>query len=96
MIYHGVRQTSAGCLYRLGLALFDRHTPERCIKRGDEWVFGPERDYEIFGDVGYVVFPCGTTLAPDGDTLRVYYGGADSCIALATASVRELLASLGA
>ena len=96
VIYHGVRQTSAGCLYRLGLALFDRHTPERCIKRSEEWVFGPERDYEIFGDVGYVVFPCGTTLAPDGDTLRVYYGGADSCIALATASVRELLAHLGA
>jgi len=96
VMYHGVRQTSAGCLYRLGLALFDLHTPERCSKRSEEWVFGPERDYEIFGDVGYVVFPCGTTLAPDGDTLRMYYGGADSCIALATASVRELLAHLGA
>jgi predicted GH43/DUF377 family glycosyl hydrolase len=33
-------------------------------------------------------------LDPEGDTLRVYYGAADSCIALATASVREVLAWL--
>jgi predicted GH43/DUF377 family glycosyl hydrolase len=94
VIYHGVRMTGAGCLYRLGLALFDLETPERCIKRADEWVFGPEESYEIHGDVGYVVFPCGTTVDPDGDTLRVYYGGADSCVALATASIREILAWL--
>src|SRR5512142_3447514 len=30
-IYHGVRQTCAGCIYRLGLALFDLHSPERCL-----------------------------------------------------------------
>jgi predicted GH43/DUF377 family glycosyl hydrolase len=46
VIYHGVRQTAAGSLYRLGLALFDLHTPERCLKRSDEWVFGPEEPYE--------------------------------------------------
>ena len=28
VIYHGVRQTAAGAIYRLGLALFDLHTPE--------------------------------------------------------------------
>jgi predicted GH43/DUF377 family glycosyl hydrolase len=91
VIYHGVRITGAGCLYRLGLALFDKLTPEHCIRRADEWFFGPEEPYETFGDVGYVVFPCGTTVAPDGDTLRIYYGGADSCVALATASIRGLL-----
>ena len=32
----------------------------------------------------------------NGPNRAVYYGGADSCIALATASVRELLAHLGA
>lgn len=94
MLYHGVRMTPAGCLYRLGMALFDRHTPERCLKRGTTWIFGPEEHYERFGDVGNVVFPCGYTLHPDGDTLNLYYGGADSCIALATASIRELLAWL--
>ena len=94
VIYHGVRMTGAGCIYRLGLALFDLHSPERCIKRGDEWIFGPEKPYEQFGDVGYVVFPCGYTLAPDGDKLNLYYGAADTSIALATGSVKDMLAWL--
>ncbi len=91
VIYHGVRQTAAGSLYRLGLALFDLRTPERCLKRSDEWVFGPEERYEQRGDVGNVVFPCGYTTAPDGDTLHIYYGAADTSIALATGSIRALL-----
>lgn len=91
MIYHGVRDTGGGCLYRLGLALFDLHKPDCCIKRGEDWIFGPEETYERFGDVGNVVFPCGYTIAPDGDTLNLYYGCADRCIALATASIRSLL-----
>jgi predicted GH43/DUF377 family glycosyl hydrolase len=91
VIYHGVRQTAAGAIYRLGLALFDLHTPEHCIKRGDEWFFGPEEPYELHGDVGNVVFPCGYTLAPDGDTIRLYYGAADTSIALATGSVQAML-----
>ena len=91
VIYHGVRQTAAGSIYRLGLALFDLHTPEHCLKRSDEWVFGPEERYEQRGDVGNVVFPCGYTIAPDGDTIHLYYGAADTSIALATGSIRALL-----
>jgi predicted GH43/DUF377 family glycosyl hydrolase len=91
VLYHGVKQTAAGCIYRLGMALFDLHTPEHCIKRGDEWVFGPEEPYEQHGDVDNVVFPCGYTVAPDGDTIRLYYGAADTSIALATGSVQAML-----
>ncbi|MGB5059266.1 MAG: hypothetical protein WBO48_11250 [Candidatus Promineifilaceae bacterium] len=91
VIYHGVRQTAAGSLYRLGLALFDLKNPEHCLRRGDEWIFGPEAVYEINGDVGNVAFPCGYTIAPDGDTLNLYYGAADTSIALATGSIRVLL-----
>jgi predicted GH43/DUF377 family glycosyl hydrolase len=91
MIYHGVRRTAAGSLYRLGLALFDLENPDRCLLRGDSWVFGPETTYERHGDVGNVAFPCGTTIADDGDTIYVYYGAADTSIALATGSIRELL-----
>ncbi len=91
VLYHGVRQTAAGCLYRLGLALFDLEQPERCLKRGDEWIFGPEEPYERRGDVDNVVFPGGYTLAPDGDTLQLYYGAADTSIALATGSVSAML-----
>jgi predicted GH43/DUF377 family glycosyl hydrolase len=91
MIYHGVRPTASGALYRLGLALFDLEQPERCLLRGDEWVFAPEAAYERTGDVNNVVFPCGHTIGDDGDTLSIYYGAADSSIALATASVRMML-----
>jgi predicted GH43/DUF377 family glycosyl hydrolase len=91
VIYHGVRTTAAGSIYRLGLALFDLDAPAHCLKRGAQWVFGPEEAYEQRGDVDNVVFPCGTTLAPDGDTLRLYYGAADTTIAMASASLSEIL-----
>lgn len=91
MIYHGVKHNGAGVIYRLGLALFDLNDPEHCLKRGSEWIFGPEEPYELHGDVDKVVFPCGYTIAPDADTLRIYYGAADSSIALATGSIKEIL-----
>ena len=91
MIYQGVKLNAAGAIYRLGRALFDLNEPERCLKRGDEWVFGPEEPYEQHGDVDKVVFPCGYTLASDGDTIRIYYGAADTSIAMATGSVRTML-----
>ncbi len=95
-IYHGVRQTASGSIYRLGLALFDLERPDVCLQRGDSWVFGPEASYERAGDVKDVVFPCGQTIGADGDTLNVYYGAADSSVALATASIRGILAWLDA
>src|SRR5438132_7335829 len=52
LIYHGVKTTCAGCIYRLGLALLDLERPERCLLRGDRWVFGPETEYELLGDGG--------------------------------------------
>jgi predicted GH43/DUF377 family glycosyl hydrolase len=94
VIYHGVRNTASGSIYRLGLALFDLQKPEVCLQRGDSWIFGPEAPYERGGDVSDVVFPCGQTLGPDGDTIYLYYGAGDSCIALATGSVRGLLSWL--
>jgi len=94
MIYHGVRQTASGSIYRLGLALFDLEKPEICLQRGNSWIFGPEAPYERSGDVNDVVFPCGQTIGTDGDTINLYYGAADSCIALATGSIRGLLSWL--
>jgi predicted GH43/DUF377 family glycosyl hydrolase len=95
-IYHGVRQTASGSIYRMGLALFDLADPSVCLQRGDSWMFGPEAPYERVGDVNDVVFPCGQTIAADGDTIHLYYGAADTCIAMATGSIRCLLAWLDA
>jgi predicted GH43/DUF377 family glycosyl hydrolase len=94
MIYHGVRATASGSIYRLGMALFDLEKPDVCLQRGDSWVFGPEAIYERGGDVKDVVFPCGQTIGADGDTINLYYGAADSSIALATGSIRRLLSWL--
>jgi predicted GH43/DUF377 family glycosyl hydrolase len=91
MLYHGVRHTASGCLYRLGVALFARDAPDVLLARGDSWIFGPETPYERGGDVPNVTFPCGVTIGDDGDALNLYYGAADSCIALATGSIRSIL-----
>jgi predicted GH43/DUF377 family glycosyl hydrolase len=89
--YHGVKVTASGSVYRLGLALLERDRPDVLIERGDEWVFGPQAPYERAGDVPDVVFPCGWILRDDGDTLDMYYGAADSFVALASASLGQLI-----
>ena len=96
MLYHGVRQTASGALYRLGVALFAFDQPDHCLLRGDSWIFGPERSYECRGDVANVVFPCGQTIGSDRDTINLYYGAADTSMCLATGSIREILRWLDA
>ena len=91
ILYHGVRQTVSGSIYRLGLALVDLENPQRVLKRGDEWIFGPTAEYEKEGDVDDVVFPCGWVHDNKTDQIRLYYGGADSVIAVATAQLSDLL-----
>ena len=95
LLYHGVRVTAAGSIYRLGLALLDTERPDRVLARSSEWVFGPRAPYERSGDVSDVVFPCGWVLDDDGDTLFVYYGAADTSVCVATASLSALLTWLG-
>lgn len=92
MMYHGVHATSDGPIYRMGLALLDLEDPRIVLHRTDEWVFGPAAPYEITGDVGRVVFPCGWVLDAPGDRLHLYYGATDTVISLATAPLSEVLA----
>lgn len=94
MIYHGVRETASGSLYRVGLALLDRDDPTRVIKRCDPWVMGPREDYEYRGDVPGVVFPTGAVVDESSGELRIYYGAADSTVGMASAQLDEVLAYL--
>ena len=94
MIYHGARNTAAGSLYRVGLAMLDLEEPWRVIYRSREWVFGPEADYEQIGDVPGVTFPSGAIYDRASNELYVYYGAADTSIALATADMDDVLAYL--
>ncbi len=89
ILYHGVRTTASGSIYRLGLALLDLENPTKVLRRTDEWIFGPKAHYEREGDVDDVVFPCGWIKKKD--TVFIYYGAADSRICVATADFNELL-----
>lgn len=90
IFYHGVRVTSAGAIYRLGLVLLDLEEPWKMLRRSDEWVLGPMATYERIGDVGDVIFPSGATIDKEKNTLNLYYGAADSTVAVATADLNEL------
>ncbi len=96
VLYHGVHATSDGPIYRAGLALLDLDHPGTVLRRTDEWVFGPIAPYEMIGDVGRVVFPCGWVLDEQADRLSIYYGAADSVIGLATARMSDVLARVRA
>lgn len=91
LFYHGVRATVAGSIYRVGLVLLDLEDPFRVIRRSGPWLLSPSAPYERAGDVPNVVFPCGVIYDADLDRLRLYYGAADTCVAVATCSLSDLL-----
>ena len=91
LVYHGVKETVAGGIYRVGLALLDLEEPTRVLRRLPSWILAPLEPYERTGDVPNVVFPCGLLHDPASDEIRLYYGAADSSICLATARLRDLL-----
>lgn len=91
LFYHGVRNTTAGALYRLGLVLLDLNEPWKVLRRSDEWILGPRESYERVGDVGGVIFPTGVTVCKETDQLNLYYGAADCTIAVATAKMSNIM-----
>lgn len=91
VIYHGVRVTASGSLYRVGMALLDLDDPREIVRRSDRWVFGPAKSYECMGDVPAVTFPTGIITNPSTGELRIYYGAADKSVAVATANIQEIL-----
>ncbi len=86
LLYHGVSDRSR---YRVGAALLDLKDPTIVLSRTTDCLFEPREAYEKEGQVNYVVFPCGAVVR--GDTIYMYYGGADSVIDVASMSMKELL-----
>ena len=91
IFYHGVRITTSGAIYRVGLALLNLEEPWRVLRRSDEWVLGPREFYERVGDAGDVIFPSGAVVHKETNQLSLYYGAADSTIAVATAKLSETI-----
>jgi predicted GH43/DUF377 family glycosyl hydrolase len=90
-IYHGVKMTSGGPIYRAGVVLLDLEDPSGVIGRSNVPVLAPRTEYERIGDINNVVFASGGILEPDG-LLKVYYGAADTAICVATTRIERLLA----
>lgn len=90
-IYHGVKSTSGGPVYRLGVALLDLEDPSKVLKRAAIPILSPREYYERIGDIGNVVFSCGAIAEGPNGNLIVYYGAGDTCICAGTTTIDELI-----
>jgi predicted GH43/DUF377 family glycosyl hydrolase len=90
-IYHGVKNTSGGPVYRLGVVLLDLEDPSRVIGRSAVPILSPREYYERIGDIGNVVFSCGAVPNGHNGGLKVYYGAGDTCICVGITSIDELI-----
>ncbi len=86
LIYHGVSKTTT---YRLGAVLLDPKNPSVVLSRSVDAILEPIEEYERVGIVRNAVFSCGSVLR--GDTLFIYYGGADTVLCVAKVSLKKLL-----
>jgi len=92
MIYHGTEESNQQRVYHGGAALFSKKDPRKIIARLPYPLLSPEKDYELRGHVSQVVFPTGTSIFKD--RLYIYYGAADSHIAVASVNLNDLLEEL--
>jgi len=90
LIYNGMNLDKGGDpelaagVYSAGQALFDLSDPEKLINRSNQYFITPEKDYEITGQIGNVCFVEG--LVRYKEKWFLYYGTADSKIAVAVAN----------
>ena len=82
--------TSAGPIYRTGAVILDLIDPRIVRGRSLSPLQSPREDYERVGDVGNVVFACGA-IVEDDQSVKVYYGAADTAICVATATLDEII-----
>ena len=89
-IYHGVKRSASGMIYRLGAAILDLDNPAKVLCRSAIPILAPREYYERVGDVPNVVFSAGAIM-DDDEHIRLYYGAADTCICIGTMRLEELM-----
>ena len=89
VLYHGVEEAyppTRRVIYRMGAMMLDLDDPTKVLARTRDFLMEPSEYYEKFGlYIPNVIFPTGNFVR-DGK-LHVYYGVADTAIALATANL---------
>jgi beta-1,4-mannooligosaccharide/beta-1,4-mannosyl-N-acetylglucosamine phosphorylase len=91
LIYHGVLTSCNGFVYSAGAALLDLDQPWKVIARSRRYILSPQKLYECVGDVPNVAFPCAALCDAHTGRLALYYGGADTIVALAFTTVEALI-----
>lgn len=89
LIYHGVEPRNKGRIYHAGAALLDLNNPTKVIARLPYPFMSPSTRYEAKGYVDNVVFPTGTAIFKK--RLYIYYGTADTKIAVASVNLNSFV-----
>lgn len=87
--YHGVITSCNGFTYSMGAAILDINEPWKVLHRADSFLLAPHEIYECVGDVPNVVFPCAALTDAESGKIAIYYGAADTSVALAFTTVDE-------
>lgn len=91
LLYHGVSSTYNGFVYSIGAAILDIDTPSKVLYRTREYILTPEKPYETTGFVPNVTFPCTTLHDAETGKIAIYYGAADTYVAVAYTQIDELI-----
>lgn len=94
LLYHGVCGTCSGFVYSFGAALLDIECPSKVLYRTKNYLLTPEKDYETRGFVPNVTFPCATLQDAETGRIAIYYGAADTYVAVAYTQIDDLMNEL--
>ena len=91
LLFHGVGTTCNGMMYSMGAAILDKEEPWKVLYRCKPFLLHAEEYYECVGDVPNVVFPCAALTDADTGRMTIYYGAADTVVAVAFSQVDEMV-----
>jgi beta-1,4-mannooligosaccharide/beta-1,4-mannosyl-N-acetylglucosamine phosphorylase len=99
-LYHGIATHFESVnIYQAGVLLLDLEDPSIVVARSHGNILEPRELYEQVGQVPNVVFPSGMIVerydtegfAEPESEVKIYYGAADTCVGLATTTVKDLI-----
>jgi beta-1,2-mannobiose phosphorylase / 1,2-beta-oligomannan phosphorylase len=88
-IYHAADSNDRYCL---GALLLDKNDPTKVLGKSFKPVMEPLASYEKWGFYGPVIFLCGCLV--EGDTVKLYYGAADTSVCYAEISLNDIFSEL--
>jgi beta-1,2-mannobiose phosphorylase / 1,2-beta-oligomannan phosphorylase len=89
--YYGVDKEKS---YHIGAVMLDRNDPMKVLSRSEEPIFSPSFEWELHGRRADSVFPSGAYFDSDDDRIDLYYGAADTSVAVAIFSCSDLIRHL--